>query len=191
LKAFFLTTRHLTRKLTNKLYTFYYLIKYCFSISSSEGVLIYKGFKLINFSNKTKSLNVMLKKNSRIKFNVIIQGTGTFILGENSYLSHGTIIGVNDKIIIGDNVMIAANVSMRDTNHNFSDKNISMINQGLISKPIYIQDNVWIGHGAVITNGVTLKTGAIVAANAVVTKDVPVNAIVGGVPAKVLKYRYD
>lgn len=179
----------LKRKVINKLYTIYYLSKYFLYIKSSSGNIIYKGFKLVNFSQKKKSLQVVLKKNAKLKFNVIIQGTGKFELGENSYLSHGTIIGVNEEIIIGKNVMVAANVSIRDTNHNFNDLNKPMFNQGLNAKAIKICDNVWIGHGVVITQGVTINSGAIIAANAVVTKDVPENAIAGGVPAKVIKYR--
>lgn len=151
--------------------------------------MIYKGFKLVNFSQKKPPLQVILKKNAKLKFNVIIQGTGKFVLGENSYLSHGTIIGVNEEVIIGKNVMVAANVSIRDTNHNYNDLNKPMFNQGLNTKPIKICDDVWIGHGVVITQGVTINSGAIIAANAVVTKDIPENAIAGGVPAKVIKYR--
>jgi acetyltransferase-like isoleucine patch superfamily enzyme len=55
--------------------------------------------------------------------------------------------------------------------------------------PVYIEDDVWLGHEVVITKGVTVHSGAIVAANAVVTKDVPENTIVGGVPTKIIKYR--
>ena len=57
--------------------------------------------------------------------------------------------------------------------------------------PIVIQDDVWIGARAIILDGVTIGQGAIVAANSVVTKDVPPYAIVGGIPAKVLKYRFE
>ena len=56
---------------------------------------------------------------------------------------------------------------------------------------IIIQNDVWIGHGATIMAGVTLHNGCVVAANAVVTKDVPPYAIVGGNPAKILRYRFD
>jgi acetyltransferase-like isoleucine patch superfamily enzyme len=85
--------------------------------------------------------------------------------------------------------MIANAVSIRDTDHNFKDLDIDMLQQGIQTEPVYIKDNVWLGHGVVITKGVTIHSGAIVAANAVVTKDVPENAIVEGVPAKIIKYR--
>lgn len=85
--------------------------------------------------------------------------------------------------------MIASSVSIRDTDHRFDRLDIPMISQGIVTAPIVIKDNVWIGHGAVITKGVTIESGAIIAANAVVTRDVPANAIMGGVPAKLIKYR--
>lgn len=56
---------------------------------------------------------------------------------------------------------------------------------------VVIKNDCWIGYGAYLINGVTIGNGAIVLAGAVVTKDVPPYAIVGGVPAKVIKYRYD
>lgn len=56
---------------------------------------------------------------------------------------------------------------------------------------VIIQNDVWVGHGATIMAGVTLHNGCVVAANAVVTKDVPPYAIVGGNPAKILRYRFD
>jgi acetyltransferase-like isoleucine patch superfamily enzyme len=64
-----------------------------------------------------------------------------------------------------------------------------MIRQPLLEAPIVIEDDVWIGANCTITAGVTIRTGAIVAANSVVTRDVGVNEIVGGTPARLLKHR--
>lgn len=55
---------------------------------------------------------------------------------------------------------------------------------------IVLEDDVWVGHGAIIMSGITIGRGAVVAAGAVVTKNIPPYAIVGGVPAKVLRYRF-
>lgn len=63
-------------------------------------------------------------------------------------------------------------------------------NEGISKGPIVIGDDVWIGYGATILSGVRIGQGAVVAAGAVVTKDVPPYAVVGGVPAKVIKYRF-
>ena len=85
--------------------------------------------------------------------------------------------------------MISYCVHLRvDTHvHNRMDLNIN--EQGTVSHPITIGNNVWVGYGAQIMAGVTVGDNAIVGAGAVVTKDVPKNAVVGGVPARVLRIR--
>nr|WP_053970757.1 hypothetical protein [Mangrovimonas sp. ST2L15] len=85
--------------------------------------------------------------------------------------------------------MIADSVSIRDTDLDFKDLNKPMTQQGIITDPITIKDNFWVGHGIVINKGVTIEEGAIIAVNAVVTKNVPRNGIVGGVPGKIIRIR--
>ncbi len=85
--------------------------------------------------------------------------------------------------------MIAQMVTIRDTDHRFESTEMPMIAQGIDSQAVLIKDDVWIGHGVVITKGVTIHKGAIVAAGAVVTKDVPPFVIVSGVPAKIIRKR--
>ena len=170
------------------IFTFYYRVFYS-RVIKNEGLLNIRGFLRINHFSKLGKLKIELLKGSFLKGNVVIQGSGKFILGKNSYISNFCVIGVNDSIWIGANVMIADNVSIRDTDHNFVDINTPMIKQGIITAPIIIKDDVWIGHGAVITKGVTIGQGAIIGANAVVTRDVPEYGIVGGVPAKLIRRR--
>ena len=104
------------------------------------------------------------------------------------------------KLIIGNYCSIAPEVVfMTDGEHSY--KNISTypfatryFNKSIdtLSKgDIIVDDDVWIGYGATIMSGVHIGQGAVVAAGAVVTKDVPPYAIVGGVPAKVIKYRFN
>lgn len=97
--------------------------------------------------------------------------------------------GCNLSITIGKNVMISQFVTLRDTDHVFDSTDKPMIDQGIISAPIVIEDDVWLGHGVVVLKGVTIGTGSVIAAGAVVTKDVPRYSIVGGVPAKVIRLR--
>ncbi|MCK5538014.1 MAG: acyltransferase [Bacteroidales bacterium] len=136
-------------------------------------------------------LSITLHPGSRLNPDVILQGTGVFELGENSFIMPYSVISINEKITIGKDVMIADNVSIRDDDHRFDRLDIPMRKQEMVTSPIIIEDDVWIGHGAIILRGVKIGTGAIVAAGAVVTKDVPAYAIVGGVPAKIIKYRND
>jgi acetyltransferase-like isoleucine patch superfamily enzyme len=178
--------------LKKKFTTLVFLIKYApfVKLSVFNCVVEYQ-VKLVPFFLKdpSKRLKVVLGRNTIIKHHSIIQGSGLLSMGENSYISSFCVIGVNERISIGKNVMIADSVSLRDTNHNFYRLDIPMKNQGFNTAPIIIEDDVWIGHGCVITQGVTIGKGAIVGSNAVVTKDVPELAIVGGVPAKLIKYR--
>ena len=94
--------------------------------------------------------------------------------------SHGN-ISCFDRIIIGKRVVISEGVTIRD-----ADNHIIHREGYQATAPITIHDHVWIGVNATILKGVTIGEGAIVAAGAVVTKDVPPRSIVGGVPAKVL-----
>ena len=162
---------------------------YLNTIKAHNRSVIERRVRIKPFEEGKTKLKIFLKKRATLKQNTIIQGTGTFVLGENSYIESFSVIGVNERIEIGKNVMIANSVSIRDTDHNFDDLEIPMLFQGIKTKPVVIKDNVWIGHGVVITKGVTIHSGAVVGANAVVTKDVPKNTIVGGVPAKIIKMR--
>ncbi|MDG4715197.1 acyltransferase [Winogradskyella marincola] len=177
------------QKISKRFYTIYYRLKFLGIIKFENKSSIEKRFSIKTFNFKNSKLKVYLKKGSCIQHDVIIQGSGKLEVGENSFIGSFSTIGVNSKIVIGKNVMIAQNVSIRDTDHRFDDLTIPMIQQGIVTGNVIIENNVWIGYGAVITKGVTVRQGSIIAANAVVTKDVPENAIMGGVPARILKYR--
>lgn len=97
---------------------------------------------------------------------------------------------INGKVIIGNDVMMGPDVCIYARNHEYSRTDIPMDRQGFaIEKPVIIKDDVWIGARVIILPGVHIGTGAIVGAGAVVTKDVPDYAIVGGNPARILKMR--
>lgn len=90
---------------------------------------------------------------------------------------------------VGDNVMIAPGAVILDRQHVFYRTDIPMRAQGESRSRVSIGDDVWIGQNAIVMPGVTIGGGAIVAAGAVVTKDVPEYAIVAGVPAKIIRSR--
>lgn len=138
-----------------------------------------------------KDFEIKLEKGARVFPHTILQGKGKLFIGSRSYINSYSVIGCNQSITIGENVMIANHVSIRDTDHRFDKLDKPMIDQGITTAPIVIEDDVWIGHGAVITKGVKIGKGAIVGANAVVTKDVAPYDIVGGIPAKKIKNRRD
>lgn len=110
-------------------------------------------------------------------------------IGENSNIGRYGYIGCSDQITIGKNVMLGPRVSMFAENHNFEDLSRPMKEQGVSRAPILIEDDCWIASGSTILAGVTIHRGAVVAAGSVVTRDVPAYAIVGGSPARVIRFR--
>ena len=174
-------------RVLNKLRTYYFIIRFRKIIKAGKHIIIQKNVTISGIKNKKTKLKIILNGNNTICSNVIVQGSGKLMMGKRSFIGQNSVIGVNENITIGNDVMIAQAVSIRDTDHCFDDIEVPMSKQGIITDPIIISDDVWIGYGAVITKGVTIGKGAIIGANAVVTKDVPQYAIVGGVPAKVIK----
>ena len=108
-------------------------------------------------------------------------------MGNNSGIGDGAYF--SGEIEIGNNVMMAPNVSFIAMNHVYDDVTIPIGEQGRIEEKIIVEDDAWLGYRCVILSGVTIGKGSIVAAGAVVTKDVPEYSVVGGVPAKIIKTR--
>lgn len=104
-------------------------------------------------------------------------------LGKNVFINHACSILDLGKVTIEDEVMIAPRVNITSENHPVSVAD----RKTLVSGEVVIKKNAWIGAGVSILPGVTIGENAVVAAGAVVTKDVPANSVVAGVPAKVVK----
>lgn len=104
-------------------------------------------------------------------------------VGKNVFFNSGCRLQDQGGIRIDDNVLVGHNVVMATLDHDFAPEKRSVLH----CAPIVVGNDVWIGANATILKGVTIGDGAIVAAGAVVTKDVPARTIVGGVPAKVIK----
>lgn len=109
-------------------------------------------------------------------------------IGNYVTIGRGTIISIKDTLLIGDYSLIGPYVQIIDNNHTTKRNNLIKYQKSTI-KPITIGQDCWIGSGAKILAGVTIGNGAVVGANAVVTKNVPPFSIVGGVPARIIKYR--
>ncbi|MCA7926004.1 sugar O-acetyltransferase [Burkholderia cenocepacia] len=105
-------------------------------------------------------------------------------LGRNVFVNQNCTFYDLGGLEIGDDVMIGPNVSLITSGHPVEP---SRRRDGVIAKPIVIERNVWIGAGATIIGGVTIGENAVVAAVAVVTRDVPPNTLVGGNPAKIIR----
>jgi len=105
-------------------------------------------------------------------------------IGDDTIVGEGAVLDGREKLMIGSHVDIASEVMIYNSQHDIEDENFSAVD-----KPIVIEDYVFIGPRSIILPGVKIGKGAIVAAAAVVTKDVPPYAIVGGVPAKIIGER--
>lgn len=119
-----------------------------------------------------------------------------FGTGENVHLGDRSGIGVNCRlhgpVSIGRDVMMGPDVVVIATAHGHSDISVPMMDQPSVApRLVTIGDDVWIGTRAVILPGVRVGRGSIVGAGAVVTKHVPDYAVVGGNPARVIRYRHD
>lgn len=161
-------------------------------------ILVYKimgiFIKAYNYSKRIYNTYSVNQKNmervSMISSGVSVAYPKNIFIGENSYMNGGQLrASKNAKIIIGDNCLISYDVHMRTDMHNYIQKDVLILEQGHSEESIIIQDGVWIGYVAQIMSGVNIGEGAVIAAGSVVTKDVPPYAVVGGVPARVIKYR--
>lgn len=128
------------------------------------------------------------KKSVIEDFSTINNGVGDVIIGDN------TLIGMSNVIIgpvsIGNNVIFAQNIVASGLNHDYTDVNTPIFKQKILVSPIVIEDDCWIAANAVITSGVTIGKHSVVAAGAVVTKNIPPYSVAVGNPAKVIK-QYD
>ena len=130
-------------------------------------------------------------KHMRIHSRTSIRNAQNISIGNNVRITMDCCIWAekNSFITFGDNVLVGPGVKMFCGNHGTKLNGIPMINQNRIEANITIGNDVWIGANSIITSGVTIFDGAVVAAGSVVTKDVPINTIVGGIPAKRIKTR--
>lgn len=111
-------------------------------------------------------------------------------VGKNVSIGDGfRLTAFKEPVVIGDNVIIGFDVTIVTTQHNYENPNKTIKEQGYRDKLVIVEDDVAIGARSFIMGGVKLGKGCYVGCNAVVTKDVPPNTVVGGVPAKIIKKR--
>jgi len=131
--------------------------------------------------------NFILKsgKSIRVKHNADI--SPNIVLGDNSEL--GTRCMIHGNVEIGSNVIMGPDIKIYARNHRFDRLDIPIRQQGKVYLKTIIGDDVWIGANSIITAGVRVGNHVVIGAGSVVTKDIPDYAVVGGVPARVIKYR--
>ncbi len=121
-------------------------------------------------------------------FTLIANAVGDVVMGKKVLIGLGS--KITGPVTFGDNILLAQNVIMSGLNHDFEDVTRAIVHQGFSVKEIRIDDGVWIGAGAIVTNGVHIGKNAVVGAGSVVIKDVPAYTVVVGNPARIVK-KYD
>ncbi len=122
---------------------------------------------------------VKIGKGSTIHTGAVFYDPTNIVIGEDTIIGEGAVLDGRDKLTFGNHVDVASDVMFYNGKHDINDENFKPA-----FSPIAVEDYVFIGPRAIILPGVTIKKGAVVAAGAVVTKDVSEFKIVGGVPAK-------
>lgn len=149
------------------------------------------------YIDATSKEGIYLGKNVSVGIFTTIRLTGSIrkiadkiVIGNNVGLgTHGYYGCGVGSLIIGDNTIIGNYVSFHPENHNFSNINELIRMQGVTGKGIIVGNNCWIGAKATILDGSNIGNGCIVAAGAVVIGSFPDNCIIGGIPAKIIRYR--
>lgn len=108
-------------------------------------------------------------------------------IGRHCLIGEFNVLRGQGGITIGDNVYTSPFVQIVAVNHVYEDPTRPIIEQGITAQGIWIDNDAWVGSGAIILDGVHIGQGAVVAAGAVVTEDVPPHTVVGGVPAKIIR----
>lgn len=121
------------------------------------------------------------------RFATVIVKHGSLAAGANLYLGVGAVVVARESIKIGENVLIAEHVTIRDQDHAI----VPTEGQGRVgftTSPIVIGDNVWLGAKVTVIQGVTIGNNVVVGANSVVTHDLPDNCVAVGAPARVVRH---
>ncbi len=149
---------------------------------------------------KVKWRKYTIGKNFHAGKNVVIWGKDKVVIGDNCYIGRNSQIECN--VNIGDNILMANSVAFVGRyDHNYHQVGVPIRLASQVRDASYswlekdrvtiVEDDVWIGYGAIILSGVTIKTGSIIAAGSLITKDVEAYSIYGGSPAKKLSDRFD
>lgn len=136
-----------------------------------------------------RSIAANVGDNVSIHEDVYIRNPQGLTIGDNVSIHPMCYLEALGGLYLGSDISIAHGTTIMTTDHNYKDLTIPIKDQGVTEKPVRIEDNVWIGAKASILCGNTVGTGSIIAAGAVVTKDVPPCSIMGGVPARLIGER--
>jgi acetyltransferase-like isoleucine patch superfamily enzyme len=145
-----------------------------------------------------RGLELQIARNARIEFGRFVWlGDGTKVrcheglveIGAKTVIGQECTISAYQRVRIGEQCVIADRAMFIDFDHGVVEVERPIRVQGIYKRDIEVGSNVWIGYGACILRGVRIGDNSIVGTNSVVTKDVPANAVVAGIPARVIRMR--
>lgn len=167
-------------------------IRHAYQLSAGKNLILEDQVSINALSENGIVLgnHVSIARDSILFCTGIIAQKGTGItIGDRTGISARAYLAGQGGITIGNDVIMGPNVQLFSENHNFSDLNLTIKEQGVNKHAVFIGNNCWLGGGVTILAGVTLGDGCVIAAGSVVTKSFPANTVVAGVPAKVIKTR--
>ena len=149
---------------------------------------------LADIERSVRGTEITISANSTIDSFVKIKpagGSGSLIIGEYTTINSGCVLYTGNGLTIGDCCAIAANVVFAPTNHEYRNPDKHIIEQGFMESRggIIVEDDVWIGAGAVLLDGAHIGKGSVIAALSVVRGHIPNYSVVAGNPGKVIKKR--
>lgn len=165
------------------------VLRYTFSLSLLKSWITSYAYNIHEHVAWRTKINA--KKNIRVHPTASIRNAQNIYIGENSHININCCVwpGADSKIILGDNLLMGPGCSLQAANHG-TDRDSVMMTQERTQKDIVIGNDCWLGSNVTITAGVHIADGCIIAAGAVVTKDITEPySIVGGVPAKIISKR--
>lgn len=145
-----------------------------------------------------KGLQLQAGRRGKIRFGRFVwlgDGTkircheGEVVIGQKTVLGQECTISAYKRVRIGEQCVIADRAMFIDFDHGVVEVERPIRLQGIYMRPVEVGSNVWIGYGACVLRGVRVGDNSVIGTNSVVTKDAPANAVVGGVPAKVIRMR--
>src|SRR6476619_953052 len=145
-----------------------------------------------------RRLEIQIGKRGRVRFGRFVWiGDGTKIrchegeveIGPKTVMGQECTISAYQHVRIGEQCVIADRAMFIDFDHGVVEVERPIRQQGIYKRDVIVGSNVWIGYGACVLRGVSVGDNAIVGTNSVVTKDVPANAVVAGIPARVIRMR--
>ena len=160
-----------------------------YGISPSKYVYFGKNVRIVNPQYVDMGGQVFIDDDVELCVNQTMPGvTPKLLIGNRVHFGKMNRIGCDNRIIIEDDVLFAPHVHISDRNHGFEDIHTPISRQKVISKgEVVIGAETWLGFGCQVMSGVKIGRHCVIAAGAIVVKDVPDYCVVGGNPAKILK----